>query len=95
MDTITEIALHPGGVLAWMFVGFVFGSLAAWVMRSRNYHPVTYMIVGMFGAVIGGFLLALIMTSEAGLWGSLIGAILGAHIFIAMFQFLGFGRSGN
>jgi uncharacterized membrane protein YeaQ/YmgE (transglycosylase-associated protein family) len=95
MDTIAEIALHPGGVLAWLFVGFVSGSLAAWVMRSRNYHPVTYIIVGMLGAVIGGMAFTLIMTSEAGLWCSLVGAILGAHIFIAMFQFLGFGRSGN
>ena len=94
MDTILEIALHPGGVLAWLFVGLVSGWLAARVMRKASIHPVSSMIVGMIGAVIGGFLFTFMMTDEAGFWGGLVGAIVGAHILIAMFRFLGFGRSG-
>ena len=94
MDTILEIALHPGGVLAWLFVGFVSGWLAARVMRKASIHPATSIIVGMIGAIIGGFVFTFIMAGEAGFWGGLVGAILGAHILIAMFRFLGFGRSG-
>ena len=94
MDTILEIALHPGGVLVWLLVGFVSGWLAARVMRTASINPVSSMIAGMIGAVIGGFVFTFIMTGGNGFWVSLVGAILGAHILIAMFRFLGFGRSG-
>ena len=94
MDTIFEIALHPGGVLAWLLVGLVSGWLAARIMRKARIHPASSMIVGMIGAVIGGFVFTFIMTGEAGFWGGLVGSVLGAHILIAMFRFLGFGRSG-
>ena len=93
MDTLMEIALHPGGVLAWLFAGFVSGWLAARVMRRASINPVSSMIVGMIGAIIGGFVFTFIMAGEAGFWGGLVAAIIGAHILIAVFRFLGFGRT--
>jgi len=94
MNTILGIALHPGGLLAWLFVGIVSGWLAARVMRKASINPVSSMIAGMIGAIIGGFVFTFMMTGEARFWGGLVGAIVGAHILIAMFRFLGFGRSG-
>jgi uncharacterized membrane protein YeaQ/YmgE (transglycosylase-associated protein family) len=57
-------------------------------------HPVSSIIAGMIGAIIGGLAVTFIVRGEVEFWGSLVRAILGAHIFIAVFRFLGFGRSG-
>ena len=48
----------------------------------------------MIGAVIGELVFGLV-NEEAGFWGGIVVAILGAWILIAIFRFLGFGRSGN
>lgn len=93
MTTIAEINLAPGGIIAWLVVGLIAGWLAARVMKGGGYGMVGDMIVGLIGAVVGGLMFGLIVTGEAGFWSSLVVAILGACILIAVFRFLGFGRS--
>jgi uncharacterized membrane protein YeaQ/YmgE (transglycosylase-associated protein family) len=93
MIIYAEITLSPGGIIAWLVVGLIAGWFAARVMRGGGYGLVGDMIVGLIGAVIGGLTLGLIVTGEAGFWGSLVVAILGACLLLAIFRFLGFGRS--
>ncbi len=95
MTTIAEMNLAPGGIIAWLAVGLIAGWFAARVMKGGGYGLVGDMIVGLVGAVLGGVVFGLIVTGEAGFWGSLIVAILGACILIAIFRFLGFGRSSS
>jgi uncharacterized membrane protein YeaQ/YmgE (transglycosylase-associated protein family) len=44
------------GILAWIVVGLIAGWLASQVMRGGGYGLVGDIIVGIVGAVIGGFL---------------------------------------
>ena len=94
MTIIAEITLSPGGIIAWLVVGLIAGWLAARVMRGGGYGLVGDMIVGLIGAVMGGLLFGLIVTGEAGFWGSVVVATLGACLLLAIFRFLGFGRPG-
>lgn len=94
MTTIAEIILSPGPIIAWLVVGLIVGWIAAWVLKSGGYGMIADMIVGMIGAVISGLVFGLV-TDEAGFWGGIVVAVLGAWILIAVFRFLGFGRSGT
>jgi len=93
MSTFAEITLHPDGIIAWVVVGLSAGWFAARVMKGGGYGVVGDMIMGLLGAVIGGLVFGLIVTGEAGFWGSIVVAILGAWILIALSRFLSFGRS--
>jgi len=93
MSTFAEITLHPDGIIAWVVVGLIVGWLAARVMKGGGFGVVGDMIMGLLGAVIGGLVFGLILTGEAGFWGSIVVAILGAWILIAISRFLSFGRS--
>lgn len=93
MATLAEIHLEPGGVIAWVIVGLIAGFLAGRVMRGRGYGLVGDMVVGLVGAVIGGFVFGLLVTGDYGLLGSIVVAFLGACLLIwVMRQFVA-GRS--
>lgn len=95
MSTFAEINLSPGGIISWLVVGLIAGWLAARVMKGGGYGMVGDMILGLLGAVIGGFVFGRMVTGEAGFWGSIVVAILGACILIAIIRFLGFGNRGR
>ncbi len=44
------------GILAWLVVGLIAGFLASRVMRGGGYGLIGDIIVGVVGALIGGFL---------------------------------------
>jgi uncharacterized membrane protein YeaQ/YmgE (transglycosylase-associated protein family) len=92
MTAIADITLSPGNLVAWLVVGLLAGWLAARVMKGGGYGLVGDLIVGTIGAVLGGLVFGLMVTGEAGFWGSLIVSILGTCILLAGFRFLGFGH---
>ena len=49
------------GILAWLVVGLIAGWLASQVMRGGGYGLIGDIIVGVVGAVIGGFLAATLL----------------------------------
>ena len=76
--------LAPGGLIAWIVVGLIAGWLASMVMRG-GYGLVGDLIVGLIGAVIGGFVLGLLgVGGSAGFVGSIAVAFIGAVILIAI-----------
>ncbi len=69
------------GILGWIIFGLVVGALAKFVMPGRDPGGIgVTILLGIVGAVLGGFLgraLGLYQTGEpAGFVGALIGAIL-------------------
>jgi uncharacterized membrane protein YeaQ/YmgE (transglycosylase-associated protein family) len=80
-------ALDPGGLLAWLVVGLIAGFLASMVMRGGGYGMVSDIIVGVVGAFIGGLVMNL-LTPDAtyGFWGSIVVALIGACILIALLR---------
>lgn len=44
------------GIIAWLVVGLIAGFLADQVVRNRSFGLVGDIVIGIIGAVIGGFL---------------------------------------
>jgi uncharacterized membrane protein YeaQ/YmgE (transglycosylase-associated protein family) len=87
-----EIALDPWGLLAWLVVGVIAGWLAGVVMKGSGYGVIGDLIIGLIGAVIGGFIFSLVGASY-GLLGSIFVAFIGACILIAVVRFARGGRT--
>jgi uncharacterized membrane protein YeaQ/YmgE (transglycosylase-associated protein family) len=83
------------GILAWVVAGLAAGWLASLVMRS-GYGIVSDLIVGVVGAVIGGFLAAVFLNIPDPVNGinlaSIFVAFVGALILIALLRLIS-GRS--
>jgi uncharacterized membrane protein YeaQ/YmgE (transglycosylase-associated protein family) len=82
MATFAQITLEPGGVIGWIIVGLVAGYLAGRVTRGSGYGLLGDIVLGLVGAVIGGFLFGQIVTGIPGLMGSIVIAFLGACMLI-------------
>jgi uncharacterized membrane protein YeaQ/YmgE (transglycosylase-associated protein family) len=65
-------------LLLWILIGLVAGWLAGMIMKTRKRSVAANLLLGMLGAVIGGFLLGLLGLSGHGLVGSLVTATAGA-----------------
>jgi uncharacterized membrane protein YeaQ/YmgE (transglycosylase-associated protein family) len=86
------MVLDPGGIIAWLIVGLVAGWLASMVSRGHGYGLVGDLVVGLIGALIGGFLAGLIFHTTFGLLGSIIVAFIGALILLALLRMFGSRR---
>ena len=76
------------GILAWIVLGLIAGFLASAVMRGGGFGIIGDIIVGIVGALIGGFLFsALGSTGVTGfnIW-SLFVAFVGACLLIAILR---------
>ncbi|HEX5272576.1 MAG TPA: GlsB/YeaQ/YmgE family stress response membrane protein [Gemmataceae bacterium] len=85
--------LNPGGIIAWIVIGIVAGWLAGLVMRGGGYGIIVDLIVGLIGALIGGFVFSLLVAGDAGFWGSMIIAFIGACILVAIVRAVAPGRT--
>ncbi len=78
------------GILAWIIVGLIAGWLAGELMRGGGFGLVGDIIVGIVGALIGGFLASALFGIANPLSGINIGSILvaflGAVVLIAILR---------
>ena len=78
------------GILAWLVVGLIAGWLASMVMRGGGYGLIGDIIVGIVGALIGGFLAANLLNMPNAVNGinitSILVAFIGAVILIAILR---------
>jgi uncharacterized membrane protein YeaQ/YmgE (transglycosylase-associated protein family) len=82
------LELQPGGIIAWIIVGLVAGWAASSVSRGHGFGIVGDIIVGLIGALIGGFLTGFFIHGSVGLIGSIIIAFIGAVILLALLRAL-------
>lgn len=76
-------------LVSWLILGALAGWLASSVVRGRGYGCLGNTIVGLIGAVIGGYLASLLNISGIfHFWGSLLIAFLGACVFVFVLQLL-------
>jgi uncharacterized membrane protein YeaQ/YmgE (transglycosylase-associated protein family) len=78
--------LAPGGIIAWIVVGLIAGWAASLVSRGHGFGLLGDIIVGLIGALIGGFLAGFFIQGSVGLIGSIIIAFLGAVILLAILR---------
>ena len=75
------------GWLAFLLIGLIAGFIAEKVMK-RNHGLIKNLVVGVVGAVVGGFLAPMVGISYGGFVGTLIVATLGAIIVLWLFALL-------
>ena len=80
------------GILAWIVVGLIAGWLASQVMRGGSYGVIGDIILGVVGALIGGFLAANLLNMPDAVNGinvtSILVALVGAVILIAILRMM-------
>lgn len=83
------------GILSWIVVGLIAGWLAGMVMKGSGYGVIGNIVVGIVGALLGGYLSTLLFdgTSVSGInFQSLLIATIGAIVMIFIVRLLP-GRS--
>jgi uncharacterized membrane protein YeaQ/YmgE (transglycosylase-associated protein family) len=88
------VTLDPGSWISWIIVGLIAGAIAARVVAGRGFGCIADIVVGVAGALIGGFLLGAIfhVTGTVGFWGSIIVAFIGAAVLLSVVKLLSGGR---
>ncbi len=72
------------GLIGWILIGLLAGWLAGKLARGRGYGCITNVILGLIGAVLGGWIF-----TKLGIWGggflySLAAATVGAVVLVAI-----------
>src|SRR2546422_7519535 len=78
--------LAPGGIIAWIVVGLIAGWAASLVSRGHGFGLLGDIIVGLVGALIGGFLAGFFIHRNLRLIGSVILALLRAMVLLAVIR---------
>ena len=84
MALLAELILTPGGIVAWIVVGLFGGWLAGLVMSGGGYGIVRDIVLGLVGALVGGFISGFFIQGNAGFWGSIGVAFVGACVLVAV-----------
>lgn len=83
-----------GSLISWILIGLLAGWLAGKLSRGRGYGCITNVILGLIGAILGGWIF-----TKLGIWGggflySLAAATVGAVVLVAIARlFAGSGDS--
>ena len=77
-----------GGLLWWCIVGLIAGFLAGKVMRGGGFGVLMDIVVGIVGAVIGGWLFGMLGVGGGGLIGSILIAFIGAVILLFLIRLI-------
>jgi len=76
-------ALHiPQSVVAWIVIGLIAGWLAGKVSRGRGFGCLADIILGMVGAIIGGWIFMKLNIQGGGLLYSIAAATVGAVVLV-------------
>ena len=88
------LVTNPGSWIAWIIVGLIAGAVAARVVTGRGFGCIADIIVGIVGALIGGWLLGTLfhISGTVGFIGSIIVAFIGAAILLSVLKLLTGGR---
>ncbi|HYR48880.1 MAG TPA: GlsB/YeaQ/YmgE family stress response membrane protein [Candidatus Eisenbacteria bacterium] len=88
------MTLDPGSWISWIIVGLIAGAIAARVVAGRGFGCLADIVVGVAGALIGGFLLGAVfhVTGTVGFWGSIIVAFIGAAVLLSVLKLISGGR---
>ncbi|ORV52940.1 hypothetical protein AWC02_02220 [Mycolicibacter engbaekii] len=77
------------GWIGYIVIGAIAGWIAGIVMKTK-YGLLTDVVVGVVGALIGGFLLSFVVdTASGGWWFTLFTAVLGAIILLWLLRLFG------
>lgn len=70
------------GLIWWAIVGLIAGWAAGKIMKGGGYGAVMDIVLGIIGAVVGGWLMDIVGIHAGGFIGTIIVAIIGAVFLI-------------
>jgi uncharacterized membrane protein YeaQ/YmgE (transglycosylase-associated protein family) len=70
------------GLIWWIIVGLIAGWAAGKIMKGGGYGVVADIVLGIVGAVVGGWLMGMLGIHAGGTVGTILVAILGAVFLI-------------
>jgi uncharacterized membrane protein YeaQ/YmgE (transglycosylase-associated protein family) len=77
------------GFFIWLVIGAIAGWLAGQVVKGYGFGLVGNIVVGVLGAVVGGWVFsALGIDALIGLSGDIIGATIGAILLLVLIKFM-------
>jgi uncharacterized membrane protein YeaQ/YmgE (transglycosylase-associated protein family) len=74
----------PRSVIGWLVVGLIAGWLAGKVARGRGFGCIANVILGLVGAVLGGWIFTKLGIFGGGLIYSIAAATIGAVVLVAI-----------
>jgi uncharacterized membrane protein YeaQ/YmgE (transglycosylase-associated protein family) len=91
-DSVT-LTFVPQQVITWVFIGLIAGLLAGLLVRGRGLGFATSVVVGLLGALVGGFLFTVLRIQvppafNGGItlaWADMLVAFIGAVIILLLF----------
>lgn len=86
------------GIIAWIIIGLVAGWLTGKIMKGSGFGAFADMIIGLVGAMVGGFLsyhLGLGGVREHGLIMSIVIAVVGAVLLTMLIRLVTGNKSAN
>ena len=89
---LADLVMSPGGVLAWLVVGLIAGWAAGLTMSGGGFGIFRDIVLGLLGAMIGGFFSGFFIHGDAGFWGSVVVAFIGACLLIGVARAVTPGR---
>ncbi len=69
-------------IIAFLAIGAIAGWLAGNIMKGGGFGLLANIVVGVIGAIIGGFVFTLVGITTSGLLGSIISATAGAALLL-------------
>ena len=70
------------GIIWWIIVGLIAGWAAGKIMKGGGYGVVADIVLGILGAIIGGWVVGMLGLGGGGMIWSILVAILGAVLLI-------------
>jgi len=78
------VGISSHGLIGWVVIGLLAGWLAGTLSRGRGFGCITNVILGLIGAVIGGWIFSKLGIETWGFLGSLAAATVGAVVLVAV-----------
>jgi uncharacterized membrane protein YeaQ/YmgE (transglycosylase-associated protein family) len=94
-DRVYVLGVSSRGLIGWIIIGLLAGWIAGHITRGRGFGCIVDIILGLIGAVIGGWIFTRlgIATMAWGFWESLAAATVGAVLLVAVARLLAGSRS--
>jgi len=83
-DKIYFVGVDSRGFLGWVIIGLLAGWIAGHLTRGRGFGCVVDIILGLIGAVVGGWIFTRLGIVTWGFWGSLAAATVGAVVLVVI-----------
>ncbi len=83
-DKVYFVGVSERGFIGWIIIGLLAGWIAGHLTRGRGFGCVVDVILGLIGAVIGGWIFTRLGIITWGFFGSLAAATVGAVLLVVV-----------